>query len=151
MESDHPDEEPAALPPEPRLRPVWRSSMQLKKGMVLAKPVSAASGGYATMPLSASVSITDETIAPHCRVHRHQPLRVLGARWPVSVSPLAGGGHCQVGAHLARHWNLPHSPKNRVTILNQHAMAELGVDWSDPDMVDVFDRCVARFQHATQA
>jgi putative nucleotidyltransferase with HDIG domain len=98
-----------------------------------------------------------------------------------------GADHCLVGAHLARHWNLPeeiysailnhhdedtvtcplqasiclaetvvraldlpHSPKNRVTILNQHAVAELEVDWSDPDMIDVFDRCVARFHHATQ-
>jgi putative nucleotidyltransferase with HDIG domain len=51
---------------------------------------------------------------------------------------------------VARALDLPSSPKNRVTILNQHAMAELGVDWSDPDMADVFDRCVARFHHATR-
>lgn len=63
MESDLPDDESASSPPEPRLRPVWRTAMQLKAGMVLAKPVSAASGGYATMALSAGVSITDETIA----------------------------------------------------------------------------------------
>jgi hypothetical protein len=46
-----------------RLRPVWRSTMELKEGLVLAKPVSAASGGYATMQLSAGVKLADETIA----------------------------------------------------------------------------------------
>ncbi|NVO08280.1 MAG: HDOD domain-containing protein, partial [Rhodoferax sp.] len=77
-----------------------------------------------------------------------------------------GVDHCEVGAQLARYWNLPgeiysailnhhdeetvtcplqagiclsetlaraldlpSSPKNRVTLINHHAVAELGVDW----------------------
>ena len=48
---------------EARLRPCWRLTMELKPGMVLAKPVSASSGGYATMSLSAGISLTEETIA----------------------------------------------------------------------------------------
>lgn len=46
-----------------RLRPCWRLTLELKPGMVLAKPVTASSGGYATMALSAGVSLTEETIA----------------------------------------------------------------------------------------
>jgi putative nucleotidyltransferase with HDIG domain len=98
-----------------------------------------------------------------------------------------GADHCQVGAELARYWNLPeaihsailshhdestvtgplqagiclaetmvraldipHSPKNRVTLLNSHAMAELEVDWADAEIADVFDRCVTRYHHATR-
>ncbi len=97
-----------------------------------------------------------------------------------------GADHCEVGAQLARYWNLPdeihsailnhhdeetvtgplqacislsesvvraldlpNSPKNRVTLINQHAVSELAVDWSDPGMTDLFDRCVTRFRHAT--
>ena len=37
--------------------------MELNPGMVLAKPVSASSGGYATMSLSAGGMLTEETIA----------------------------------------------------------------------------------------
>jgi putative nucleotidyltransferase with HDIG domain len=98
-----------------------------------------------------------------------------------------GADHCQIGAHLARHWNLPEeiysailnhhdeetvtcplqagiylsetivraldipqSPKNRVTTLNSHAVAELEVDWGSADMTDLYDRCVTRYRHATQ-
>jgi putative nucleotidyltransferase with HDIG domain len=98
-----------------------------------------------------------------------------------------GADHCQVGAQLARHWNLPEeiysailnhhdedsvtcplqaaiclsetivraldippSPKNRVTRLNSHAVAELEVDWGSPDMAELYDRCVTRFRHAAQ-
>lgn len=46
-----------------RLRPCWRPTMALKPGMVLAKPVSASSGGYATMTLSPGGIIAEETIA----------------------------------------------------------------------------------------
>ena len=62
MESDRPNE-PAATAPGARLRPVWRTTLELKAGMVIAKPVSAASCGYATMSLGAGGSITEETIA----------------------------------------------------------------------------------------
>lgn len=98
-----------------------------------------------------------------------------------------GADHCQIGAQLARHWNLPEeiysailnhheaetvtcplqagiclaetmvraldipaSPKNRVTTVNSHAVAELELDWSDPEMADVFDRCMTRYLNATQ-
>jgi hypothetical protein len=46
-----------------RLRPCWRLTMELKPGMVLAMPVSASSGGYATMSLSAGIALAEETIA----------------------------------------------------------------------------------------
>ena len=49
---------------------------------------------------------------------------------------------------VVRALDLPASPKNRVTLINQHAVAELGLDWGDPAMADVFDRCVTRFRHA---
>jgi hypothetical protein len=62
MESDRSTEQSAGTVAA-RLRPVWRTTLELKAGMVLAKPVSAASGGYATMSLSAGGSITEETIA----------------------------------------------------------------------------------------
>lgn len=55
-----------------------------------------------------------------------------------------------VSETLARALDLPPSPKNRVTIVNHHALIGLELEWSDPGMVDVFDRCVARFHHATQ-
>ena len=56
-------EEDSGAPYEARLRPCWRLTMELKPGMVLAKPVSASSGGYATMSLSAGGMLTEETIA----------------------------------------------------------------------------------------
>ena len=62
MEPDR-AEPPAADTPAARLRPVWRTTLELQAGMVIAKPVSAASGGYATMSLSAGGTITEETIA----------------------------------------------------------------------------------------
>ena len=46
-----------------RLRPCWRLTIELKEGMVLAKPVVASSGGYATMSLGAGGVLTEETIA----------------------------------------------------------------------------------------
>jgi hypothetical protein len=45
-----------------RLRAIWRPTLELKPGMVLAKSVSASSGGYATMSLSAGGMLTEETI-----------------------------------------------------------------------------------------
>ena len=61
MEFDQP--EPAApFMPETRLRPCWVSTMALKPYMVLAKSVSAASGGYATMSLPAGATLAEETI-----------------------------------------------------------------------------------------
>ena len=51
---------------------------------------------------------------------------------------------------IVRALDLPASPNNRVTLINQHAVTELGLDWSDPDMADVFDRCVTRFRLASQ-
>ena len=51
---------------------------------------------------------------------------------------------------IVRALALPASPKNRVTLINQHAVAELGLDWSDPGMADLFDRCVTRFRLAIQ-
>jgi hypothetical protein len=51
---------------------------------------------------------------------------------------------------MVRALDLPASPKNRVTLINQHAVTELGLDWSHPDMADVFDRCVTRFRLASQ-
>ncbi len=51
---------------------------------------------------------------------------------------------------IVRALDLPASPKNRVTLINQHAVAELGLDWSDPGMADLFDRCVTRFRIAIQ-
>jgi putative nucleotidyltransferase with HDIG domain len=51
---------------------------------------------------------------------------------------------------MVRALDIPHSPKNWVTILNSHAVAELELDWADPEMFDVLDRCMTRYRHATQ-
>ena len=61
MESD-PSEAVVPDMTHARLRPCWLSTLEIKPGMVLAKPVSAASGGYATMSLPAGVTIAEETI-----------------------------------------------------------------------------------------
>ncbi|NVO08281.1 MAG: hypothetical protein HXX19_21120 [Rhodoferax sp.] len=61
MESDSP-QDTVARDADPRQRAVWHTTLELKPGMVLAKPVSASSGGYATMQLSAGVMLTEETI-----------------------------------------------------------------------------------------
>lgn len=47
---------------------------------------------------------------------------------------------------LARALDIPPSPKNRLTRLNQHAVDELGIDWRSPGMADLFGRCRARFR-----
>lgn len=62
MESALSDEDPGATYVA-RLRPCWRLTVELKPDMVLAKPVTASSGGYATMSLSAGGMLTEETIA----------------------------------------------------------------------------------------
>jgi hypothetical protein len=62
MESDSPDGD-VSNSYDARLRPCWRLTMELKEGMVLAKPVSASYGGYATMSLSAGGTLAEETIA----------------------------------------------------------------------------------------
>ena len=51
---------------------------------------------------------------------------------------------------LARALDIPSSPKNRVTRLNEKAIEELGLDWNTPEMLDCFGRCRARYQSAVQ-
>jgi putative nucleotidyltransferase with HDIG domain len=48
---------------------------------------------------------------------------------------------------LTRALDIPSSPKNRVTRLNEDAIEELGIDWHTPEMRDCFGRCRARFQY----
>lgn len=49
---------------------------------------------------------------------------------------------------LTRALDIPSSPKNRVTRLNEKAIQELGIDWNTPEMFDCFGRCRARYQYA---
>lgn len=51
---------------------------------------------------------------------------------------------------LTRALDIPPSPKNRVTRLNQQAIEELGIDWNSQEMFDCFGRCRARYQYAVQ-
>lgn len=53
-----------------------------------------------------------------------------------------------VAESLARALDIPSSPKNRVTRLNDKAIEALGIDWSSPAMLDCFGRCRARFHFA---
>ena len=62
MESEMPGE-PLSSQATARLRPLWRPTLELQAGMVIAKTVTASSGGYATMTLSAGGTIEDATIA----------------------------------------------------------------------------------------
>ena len=62
MECSNSENEPGT-PRVARLRPCWRLTIELKAGMVLAKPVVASSGGYATMSLGAGGALAEETIA----------------------------------------------------------------------------------------
>ena len=61
MEFDQPETAEPVMP-EARLRSCWVSTIALKPGMVLARPVSAAAGGYATMSLPAGATLAEETI-----------------------------------------------------------------------------------------
>lgn len=45
---------------EARCRPLWKSVLDLKVGMVLAAEVTGSSGGYVTMQISAGGIITEE-------------------------------------------------------------------------------------------
>lgn len=49
---------------------------------------------------------------------------------------------------LARGLDIPPSPKNRLTHINQPAIELLGIDWRSPAMMDLFGRCRARFRQA---
>jgi HD-like signal output (HDOD) protein len=51
---------------------------------------------------------------------------------------------------LARALDIPSSPKNRVTQLNEKAIFELGIDWDAPEIFDCFGRCRARYRYAVQ-
>lgn len=51
-----------------------------------------------------------------------------------------------VAESLVRALDIPPSPKNRLTKLNQLAVETLGIDWFSPDMQDCFGRCRARFR-----
>jgi len=53
-----------------------------------------------------------------------------------------------VAESLTRALDIPPSPKNRLTKLNAKAVAELGIDWNSPEMLDCFGRCRARFHQA---
>jgi putative nucleotidyltransferase with HDIG domain len=55
-----------------------------------------------------------------------------------------------VAESLARALDIPSSPKNRVTQLNEKAIEELGIDWGTPKMLDCFGRCRARYQSVVQ-
>lgn len=61
MDSE-PPEAASPVTDQARLRPCWLTTLALKPGMVLAKPVSATSGGYATLSMQAGGSIAEETI-----------------------------------------------------------------------------------------
>ena len=51
---------------------------------------------------------------------------------------------------LTRALDIPPSPKNRVTQLNQNAIEELGIQWDSSEMHDCFGRCRARYQYANR-
>jgi putative nucleotidyltransferase with HDIG domain len=53
-----------------------------------------------------------------------------------------------ISESLARALDIPASPKNRLTRLNQPAVDALGIVWDSPVMRDFFGRCRARFLQA---
>ncbi len=52
-----------------------------------------------------------------------------------------------LGETLARALDMPPSSKNRVLHINQPAVEMLGITWDNPEMLDCFGRCRARFSH----
>jgi putative nucleotidyltransferase with HDIG domain len=50
-----------------------------------------------------------------------------------------------LGETLARALDIPASPKNRVTQVNTPAMELLELKWDQPELIDCFGRCHARF------
>lgn len=52
---------------------------------------------------------------------------------------------------LSRALDLPYSPHNRVTSLNNSALEMLRLDWGSPEMADCLGRCRARFEFVRQA
>lgn len=53
-----------------------------------------------------------------------------------------------VAESLTRALDIPASPKNRLTRLNEPAVAALGITWNSEEMLDCFGRCRARFRQA---
>ena len=54
-----------------------------------------------------------------------------------------------VAESLTRALDIPSSPKNRLTKLNQAALQLLDIHWDNPSMVDFFARCRSRFRATT--
>jgi len=66
--------------------------------------------------------------------------------------PLIANGRLQavinIAESLARALDIPSSPKNRLTRINQPALQLLGIEWDSPAMADLYGRCRSRFRFA---